>query len=77
MVCFHIPGPQEVAHYPTVYPMATAPTDLRRKVKISDLPKEARNQTILKFYFQSLAGSVASVELFKDSAVVTLENPTS
>ncbi len=74
-----IPGPPEAAHHPPANAMATAPTGLCRKVKVSDLPKEARNQTILKFYFQSLAGlgPVASVEMFKDSAVITLENPTS
>ena len=68
------PGPLEAAHHPPANAMATAPTGLCRKVKVSDLPKEARN---LKLYFQSLAGPVASVEMFKDSAVITLENPTS
>ncbi|XP_064383754.1 uncharacterized protein LOC135332299 [Halichondria panicea] len=61
-------GPQKVAHHhPPANAMATAPTGLCRKVKVNDLPKEARNQTVLKLYIQSLAGlgsSVASVEMF-------------
>ena len=72
-----IPGPPEAAHHSPANAMATASPGLCRKIKVSDLPKETRNQTVLKLYFQSLAGLVASVEMFKDSTVVTLENPIS
>ncbi len=51
--------------------------DVCSKVMISNLPEAAKNQVVLRLYFQSLVGQVSSVKLFGHTAIVSWETPAS
>lgn len=74
-VCL-ITVPNKAAHVPPSVPTVAGGYS-KIQVTISDLPKAAKNQSVLRLHFRSLLRQVSSVELFGDTAIITLETPIS
>ncbi len=76
IVCIPVPAqvPNETAQGPLSVLTAH---NVCSKVMISNLHEAAKNQAVLRLYFQSLVGQVSSVKLFGNTAIVSMETPAS